>query len=211
MIYLSKASLDNFPLLFFLFKGHSHPLMFCLSHYNSFWYITWNPLCFHFPIRNKKDEKQFHTNIRLFLCQWSVWAHDVEWAFWPISSQEKTFRGGLYCFYKMFPVNRATCDVAVDHTAQPLQADTLKPNQFLFWARLITWGRWKSRHVLTHKPIESYQTHIDFFNVFKMRWCSLTFCFSSHLGTKFIKIIIFIFRSLSSSKTPVEWPQLVPQ
>lgn len=65
-------------------------------------------------------------------------AHVAEWVFWPISSLEKTFQMGLYCFYKMFLVNRAACDVAVNHIANPLQAEALKPNQFLLWAQLIT-------------------------------------------------------------------------
>lgn len=118
-------------------------------------------------------------------------AHVAEWVFWPISSPEKTFQRGLYCFYKMFLVNRAACDVAVNHIAKPLQADALKPNQFLLWAQLITLGAngyEDAKNPPTHQLISGSYDFVCLFVCLRQDNAIWMKSFISHLGSTFTEV-----------------------
>lgn len=114
-----------------------------------------------------------------------------ELVFWPISSPEKTFQRGLYCFYKMFLVNRAACDVAVNHIAKPLQADALKPNQFLLWAQLITLGAngyEDAKNPPTHQLISGSYDFVCLFVCLRQDNAIWMKSFISHLGSTFTEV-----------------------
>lgn len=135
---------------FFLFK-----LMLRLSHYSSFWYIIWNPLCFHFPIKNKKDEKQFHTNIRFFvsvICL-STWCEVGVLTY--LKPGENLSRRSLLLLQDV--PGQSSC-VWRGSQSQPLQEDTLKPLPLLSTTNHLRSMEVKTcAHTLTYRVIsDSY-------------------------------------------------------